>query len=246
MSIYPTLLAIGQATGMVVAVAQPPTSVTEPITTYELQRATDPEGSWTTVDTRAPSSLSNWVNLFDPSPLFGTRAYYQVVDDFGDQSNIVYFQAVENPPVETAAAISPAAFGPYPLLGSDVFLNPATGEGVIGPNGDLLSVNGLYLLAQDLRIRLLTTQGELLLHTDYGMGRQRLIGSGQGDPVAQAQLLQTQIIGILELDPRVDHIEDVAITQVAMDAWTVTVTLVAIGAEDAGLMNLVFPYFLGS
>jgi phage baseplate assembly protein W len=171
--------------------------------------------------------------------------YYRVLDDFGDESNSLYFQAVDNPPADTAASISPAAFGPYPLLGSDVFLNPATGEGVIGPNGDLLSVNGLYLLCQDLRTRLITTQGELLLHPDFGMSRQRLIGSGQGDPVAQAQLLQTRIISVMELDPRVDHIESVEIVQVAMDAWTVSVTLVAIGAEDAGLQNLVFPFFLG-
>lgn len=245
MSTSPTLLFIGQATGQVVATVAPPTDVIIGITEYSLQRSLDQE-TWTTVYSCQPSSLSRWVNLFDSAPLFGTRVYYQAVDSGGDQSNTLYFQAVQNPPEDVAASISPTAFGPFPLLGSDVFLNPVTGEGVIGPNGDLLSVNGLYLLAQDLRTRLLTTQGELLLASDFGMSKQRLIGSGQGDPIAQAQLLQTQIINVLELDPRVDHVQDVEIYQAALDAWIISVTLVAIGAEDAGLTNLVWPYFTPS
>ena len=244
MTTTPTLLSIAQADGAVVATARPPDVIDVAITSYYLFRATDTLGTGLVqVDQRAPSALSRWVNLFDADPLFGQRAYYYVTDNLGDESNTLYFQAVQNPPAPTPAAISPAAFGPYPLLGSDIYVDPTSGEGVMGPNGDFLSVTGLYCLAQDLRTRLITTQGELLLHTDFGMSRQRLIGSGQGDPVAEAQLLQVRIITLLEQDPRVDHIQDVQIVQVASDAWTITVSLVAIGAEDAGLTNLVWPYF---
>jgi hypothetical protein len=240
----PTFLSIAQADGAVVATARPPDIYDEDITSYYLYRALDTEGTGLVqVDQKAPSPLSRWVNLFDENPLFGQRAYYYVTDNFGDESATLYFQAIENPVPATPVSLSAAAFGPYPLLGSDIYIDPSTGEGVIGPNGDFLSVTGLYCLAQDLRTRLITTQGELLLHPDFGLGRQRLIGSGQGDPVAEAQLLQVRIIQLLEADPRVDHVTDVQIVRVAPDAWTVAVTLVAVGAEPSGNTVLTFPYY---
>jgi hypothetical protein len=244
-STNPKLLWIGQASGLVVATVKPPDIVNDPISTYTLFRAPTALGPWTSIAACSPSPLSRWQNLFDSTPLYGQRAYYCATVDGPLQSNALYFVANLSPPIiAVAGTLSAGAFGPYPLLGSDVFLNPVTGEGVIGPNGDLLTVNGLECLAQDLRTRITTMQGELLLHQDFGLTRERLIGSGQSNAAAQAQFLQARFIDCFLADPRVLSIQSLIISQAAWDTWVITVSLIAIGVEDVAQLNLVFPYFL--
>lgn len=212
MSLTYSLLAISQASGIIVCTVRPPDVRTDSVVTYTLYRAPVASGPWTQVDQRRANPMSRWVNLFDPSPLYGaTAAYYAMIDD-GSQTNTLSFIAQQVPPaIQSSAGFSSAAFGPYPLLGSDVYLNPATGEGVIGPNGDFLTVNGLELLGQDLRIRFITEQGELLLHQTFGLAPNRVVGGGQANPVAQAQLLRQYIMDAVLSDPRVDSIISVDI-----------------------------------
>jgi len=240
----PVLAWIGQASGMVVAVVQPPDVITAPISTYTLYRAATPAGPWILVDTRRPAALCRWVNLFDSTPSYGQRMYYSAAIDGPRQSNTLYFVATANPtPIGPGGTLSAGAFGPYPLLGSDVYLDAVSGEAAIGPNGDLLAVNGLELLAQDLRTRFLTNQGELLLHPQFGLSRQRVIGSGQADPQLQAQQLQARFIDAITGDPRVLSVQSLTISLVGWDTWLIDFTIIAIGSEDAQRLNIVFPYF---
>jgi hypothetical protein len=246
----PTLLSIGQASGIVVASVRNPDIITVPITTYTLYRAAAATGPWVQIEQRAASPLSRWTNLFDApgnavgGPAYGARAYYTVTIDGPLQSNALAFIANANPvPIAAGGTLSAGAFGAYPLLGSDVYLDPSTGEAVIGVNGDLLTVNGLECLAQDLRTRITTEQGELLLHSTFGLTRERLIGSGQNAPAVQAQALQARFVDALLGDPRVSSIASLSISRVAWDAWTISVVLVAIGVEDPQRLNLVFPFY---
>lgn len=240
----PALLWLGQASGIVVATLRPPDLSAAPIASYALFRAPTASGPWTQVDVRAPSPFCRWVNLFDPTPLYDERAYYYAATDSGEYSKTLYFVANSNTPaISAAGTLSAGALGSYPLLGSDVFLNAMTGEAVIGPGGDLLAVNGLELLAQDLRTRITTQQGELLLHPQFGLSRQRLIGSGQSNPAAQAQVLQAQFIDAYTADPRVLAVQSLTISKVSWSAWMVDVVLVAIGIEDPQRLNVVIPFY---
>lgn len=246
----PGLLFVGQAQGIAVANALPPTISQNPIVTMRLKRAPSTSGPWTQVDERDLSPTATRCNLFDVSPLTTTLAYYAVtaVDSASIESgmsNVMPFAFIAKPrAISVARPIAAAAFGTYPLLGSDVFVDPVTREGVVGLNGDLLTVNGLECLAQDLRTRVTTEQGELLLQQDFGNGRTRLIGSGQADPVSQAQILRTRLIDALLKDARVAQVVDVIISRTAVDAWIASCTIIAIGQEDPQHLNLVFPYYL--
>ncbi len=243
-STTPLLQWLGQASGMVVATLAPPDLLRERITAYTLYRATSASGPWTQVDARLPSPCSRWTNLFDATPLFNARAFYYAAIDGPLPSNMLYFVAHPAPaPIVASGTLSAGAFGSYPLLGSDVLLDPVTREAVIGPNGDLLAVNGLECLAQDLRTRITTQQGELLLHPQFGLTRERLIGSGQSNPAAEAQMMVVRFIDAITADPRVLSVQSLTISKVAWDAWLVDFTLVAIGSEDPQRLNLVIPYY---
>jgi hypothetical protein len=247
--LQPRLVMVGQAQGIVVGTAAPPFLIPYAIKTYRLYRAQSQAGPWIQVDERKPAPLSTWNNLFDPAPTFGIPALYACtsVDVNGTESVLsspLPFTAIQNPPPITAASsISKGAYGQFPLLGSDVYIDPYTREAVIGPNGDLLAVNGLECLAQDLRTRFTTDQGELLLHPTFGRTRDRIIGSGQADAAAEALKLQTRFIDTCLADPRVNSVYDIAIDQVSSDAWTISFTIEAIGLEDPQRLNLVFPFF---
>ena len=241
----PTMLAIGLAAGLVVASVRLPDVYAAPIQSITLYRGPASTGPWTQVDARSLSLFSRWQNVFDTAPLTGQQSFYYAALDNGNASTpIAYTPQASPPPIIAASGISSAAYGTYPLLGSDVYLNPATGEAVIGPNGDMLAVNGLDLLAQDLRIRFMTEKGELLLHPDFGLAKNRIIGGGQASPQAQAQLLQTLIVDACLGDPRVDTVVSVVVQESAIDAWVVTVTVIAIGSEGPTDLNIVYPYFL--
>lgn len=248
-STTPTLLGLGQASGIVVASARSGDIIPTPISTFRLYRAPNQLASWTLVDEKKPSPFSLWNNLFDSSPTLGVPAVYVVttLDTNGAetaQSPFLRFTAIANPsPIVASRGLSKRAFGSYPVLGSDVYIDPVTREGVVGPNGDFLAVNGLELLAQDLRTRFITQQGELLLHPDFGLSRDRVIGSGQADQTVEAQILRTRFIETVLADPRVSDVSDVVIARTAFDAWTVDLTIIAIGVEDPQRLNLVFPYF---
>jgi len=248
----PALLWLGQASGIVVATVQPPALIMEhPISTYTLFRSPSATGPWTQVDARVPAALSRWVNLFDASPIYNARAYYYAAVDSGfatvtggNATNVLYFVAhTVSAPIAPAGTLSAGALGLYPLLGSDVYVDGISGEGVIGPNGDLLTVNGLECLAQDLRTRITTEQGELLLHPQFGLSREKVIGSGQSNPAAQAQALQARFIDAYTADPRVLSVQALTISRQSWDAWVIDVTLVAIGFEDPQRLNVVVPFY---
>lgn len=199
----------------------------------------------------SPTSLENL--LFDYAPTVGVQySYYATTTDGGTgestPSNSIVFSAFDAANIDPFSAyrnITPSAFGPYPLLGNDFYVDPIVRDFVVGPNGDYLTVSGLECLAQDLRNHILTEVGELPLKPTFGFARGSIIGSGQGSPAAQAQLLQTRVKDVLSADPRVQSIVDLQITQQASDAWTITYVVQAIGVEDAAMLNFVLPYATG-
>lgn len=248
-STVPALKAIGQAQGIAVGTASLPDIMLEQVVGLNLYRApASAATTWTRVDQKKLSPYALWTNLFDQAPLSGGALYAVTAIAIGGAESAMsdplpYIFIANPPPIVPCGFISAGAYGPYPLLGSDVYLDPATGEGVAGPNGDLLSVNGLECLAQDLRTRFITTQGELLLHPLFGVTKDRIIGSGQADTVAQAQILRTRFIDTVLQEPRVLEVRDVTISRVKFDAWEISFTIIAIGIEDPQRLNLVFPYF---
>jgi len=246
----PIIISLTEASQiMLVGVVQSAITGAFPVAAYNLYRSTD----GVSYENVANKQIQNWVLqtlVFDDAPVFGARAYYYAtaVDTQGNESepsNITYYTAQETlTGIIEMRRLSAAAFGSYPLLGSDVYIDPLTGEGVIGANGDLLTVTGLSCLAQDLRLRILTEPGELFLHPNYGFGKASVIGSGQASPQVQAQILRADIVDVLNAEPRVNAILAVEIDQSSSDSWIISYDVMAIGVEDAQNFNIVYPYFL--
>jgi len=245
------LVSASQASGILVfGVMQNPVTGSYPIIGYNLYRSVTGTGGWVEVRALQPiSSVLLTTNCFDIDPVYGQQQYYAAtaVDSQGaesSRSNLIAFSAsAESLQIGGPSNLSPGAFGPYPLLGSDVFLDPITGEGVVGPNGDLLTVNGLELLAQDLRIRIYTDKGGLLLHPNYGFDKGRILGSGQAAPKVQAQILRADIMDVLQAEPRIQTVLDVEVQQSNQDSWVIGYDVMAIGVEGPQRLNLVFPFY---
>lgn len=243
----PRIVSISQASGVVV-VGVVPNGVTGsfPVSQFQLFRGPTSGGPWTAFQAQDLSTTAIENFLFDQSPAFGVLEYYTAIaiDTQGNESadaTPVPFVAfnVANP---TAPNIQVSSYGPYPLLGQDVFLHPETGEGMIGPNGDLMVVNGLECLAQDIRIHLLTERGELLLHQDWGFGRGKIIGAGQAKRDVQAQILRADVIDVLNSEPRVAEVLAVDISVYDQFSWLIGYEIMAIGVEDPQRLNLVYPF----
>lgn len=244
----PTIVSIGQSNGIVaVGIIQSPTTGSYPIASLQLYRGATSAGPWVQIDSESISLVTLVTHDFDDAPQFGVQEWYTATatDSQGNvspYSNVVTWTAYGNPVTFEANNLSAAAFGPYPLLGQDVYLDPYTNEAVIGPNGDLMTVNGLFCLAQDLRIRIFTDLGALLWARTYGF--QKPIGQGQGKPTVEAQILQASVIDCIQQDPRVQLVLGVQIGQANQDSWGVAYQLMAIGVEDPFRANIVTPYFL--
>lgn len=253
----PLMVSIAQASGIiVVGVRQNPISGNWPVATFNLYRAPSSTGPFVKVGSGPISLYALQTFLLDNAPVYGQEEWYaaSAVDTVGNESQlsapVPYSAFNPNATATTSglqvASISPSAYGPYPLLGQDVFLDPLTQEGVIGPNGDLLTVNGLECWAQDLRIRMLTEKGQILLHPDFGLSRGKVIGSGQARPVAQALILRTKIIDAILADPRTYEVQNVIIQEYDAYSWIVGYQAIAIGVEDPLKANLVYPYYLAA
>lgn len=243
----PAIVSISQASGVVVVGVVPnPVTGNFPVSQFQLFRGPTSSGPWTpyTAQDLSKTAIENF--LFDQSPTVGVLAYYTAiaVDSQGNESAdatpvpFIAFNAT-NP---NAPNIQVSSFGPYPLLGQDVFLNPLTREGMIGPNGDLMVVNGLECLAQDIRIHLLTERGELLLHQDWGFGRGKIIGAGQAKRDVQAQILRADVIDVLNSEPRVAEVLAVSISVYDENSWLIGYEIMAIGVEDPQRLNMVYPF----
>jgi hypothetical protein len=252
----PAILSVSQASRfegttssvIICGVAQHVTTGAYPITKFKLYRSLSALGPFSLLtDTEAISAYVIVNQLYDYAPVFGTQYYYvaTALDSQGQESapsNVVFYTAALQG-VIGSGNFSPAARGPYPLLGCDVFVDPTTGEGVIGPNGDLLTVNGLECLAQDLRIRILTEIGELRMHPAYGLSKDKVIGSGQAKPQVQAQIFRADIIDCLTAEPRVFQVLDVQISQSDIYSWIIAYEVMAINVEDPFRANLVYNYY---
>jgi hypothetical protein len=254
----PTILSVSQASDrnadgsissyLVFGVSQNPVTGSYPVSSYKLYRGNSISGPFSLLIELEPiSAVTIVTQMFDDNPQFGVEKYYvaTAVDSAGFESgpsNVVFYTASIVLLGLTPGALSPAAFGNYPILGSDCFLDPSTGEGVIGPNGDLLSVNGLECLAQDLRIRILTEVGEIRMHPDFGFGKGKVIGSGQAKPQVQAQILRADIIDVLTAEPRVYKVLGVQINQTDAYSWIIGYDVMAINVEDVAHFNMVWPY----
>lgn len=231
----PGIAYVAEAAGMVVVAAtQAPITGTEPVVAYRLYRSLFQGGPWgSAIDTRLIDRITVRTKLFDAAPLYGIGIWYAVtaVDSAGLESAVsgpFAFDAFNDQPLPgQSGKISAAALGDYPWLGSDVFLDPVSGEAVVGPNGDMLSINGLACLAQDLFIRLRTTKGELPMHPDFGLTVS--IGSGQAAPQVEAQIMATDVTDELLLDERVQRVLSVKITQYDQFSWIVGYDVMAIG-----------------
>lgn len=244
----PTIVSIGQASGIVIVGALAnPIPGGYPVQFLNLYRASASTGPWNYVASRQVSTKALENFLLDAVPVVGQTQWYCVtaVDQGGNesaQSAALFYNTIKAPALPTSG-IAAGAFGPYPLLGSDIFISPITGEAVVNPaNGDLLTVSGLELLAQDLRIRLLTRKGELLLHPEFGFSPS--IGTGQARPQVQAQVLAADVQDAIEADPRVSQVLGVWVSQYDRTSWLVSYAAMAIGAEDPLRANLVYPYYL--
>lgn len=246
----PSIVSIGQASGVVVVgIAQAAVTGSSPVVSYKLYRSVVSGSGYSRVDSESISTVALTTYGYDGSPVFGTTQYYAAtaVDSTNAESafsTAVEWSAFTNAAI-TGSNIGPTALGPYPLLGSDVFIDPRSGEGIVGPNGDLLTVNGLELLAQDLRIRIFTMQGELLLQPSFGLGKGKIIGSGQGSQTVQAQYLSTLITRCVLSDARVSKVLSCEVKQASFDSWMVSYSLMAIGVEDPFRLNQVVPYLSG-
>jgi hypothetical protein len=233
---------------LVFGVAQNPVTGSYPITSYKLYRGNSVSGPFSLLIELEPiSAVTIVTQMFDENPIFGVEKYYvaTAVDSAGFESgpsNVVYYTASIILLGLAVGSLSPAAFGNYPLLGSDCYLDPTSCEGVIGPNGDLLSVNGLECLAQDLRLRILTEVGEIRMHPTYGFGKGKVIGSGQAQPQVQAQILRADIIDVLTAEPRVYQVLSVNIDQTDAYSWIISYDVMAINVEDVAHFNMVWPY----
>jgi hypothetical protein len=233
---------------LVFGCAQNQVTGANPVVSYKLYRgntATGPFSLQTDLEIISPFSIVT--QLYDNDPEFGVEHFYvaTAIDSKGLESapsNVLYYTASLVQIGLVAGSFSPAARGSYPLLGCDVFIDPTTKEGVVGPNGDLLTVNGLECLAQDLRLRILTDIGELTLHPTYGLSKSQIIGSGQAKAQVQAQLLRVAVIDCIRQDPRVYSVIDVTVSQTNYDSWIIAYTIMAINVEDALRANMVYPY----
>jgi hypothetical protein len=247
----PIILSISQTdTAVVCGVEQNPVTGSFPVASLLLYRGETPTGPFDLQTDAEPLSTVVLVNdLQDRNPTFGVQKWYVAVavDTMGyvsGPSNVATI-TMDNPNQIQPGPFTPgsAALGPYPILGSDVFLDPTILEGRVGPNGDLLCINGLNLLAQDLSIRIRTSFGELPVHPSYGFEKGKIIGSGVANSQAQAELLRTDVIDMLLAEPRVAQVLSVEVTQATYDSWIISYTVMAIGSEDALKANLVVPYF---
>lgn len=255
----PTILSVSQASNrnfdgtttsvLAFGVVQNKLTGISPITQLKLYRGNTPNGPFTLLrDIEVISSFSVVNQLFDGVPEFGIERYYvaTAVDQRGVESahsNVVFYTASLAVLGLLPGSLSPAARGPYPVLGCDIYIDPTTREAVIGPNGDLLTVNGLEFLAQDLRLRILTDVGELPLHPTYGLSKSKVIGSGQAKPEVQAQIFRADIIDVLRAEPRVYKVLDVQISQADQFSWVIGFDVMAVNVEDVQRLNMIYPYF---
>lgn len=243
----PTITSIDQASGnIVVGIAQNAVTGSNPVSQYQLYRGPSSEGPFALTDSEPISSTALITFAFDTQPILGVEQWYAAtsVDSEGFTSAFsaaVSWSAFTSATI-TQGSIGAAALGPYPLLGSDVFLSPYTGEAMIGPNGDLMTVNGLECLAQDLRIRLFTEIGELLLEPSFGFWRGKLIGSAQASSKTQALYFETKLKDCLAQEPRVSQVLSVVVRQAGFDSWSIAFVVMAIGVEDPLRLNQVVPY----
>ena len=203
----PSIAYIAQvSTGIGVGVRQSLVTADQAIVSYNLYRSLTGSSPWTLVASSVISATLLTTLLVDSSPVLGLEVWYAAtsVDALSAESarsSSWTFSAAGPEQVGAGSSISSAAFGPFPLLGSDVFIDPDSGQAVIGPNGDLVTVNGLACLAQDLRIRMMTTPGELPLHPLFGFPDP--LGHAQAEPEIEAQILAANLKDTLVLDPRV-------------------------------------------
>jgi hypothetical protein len=244
----PIIASIDQASGtIVVGIAQNKVTGSNPVVQYQLFRAPTSGGPFSLLDSEPLSKVAIVTFAFDPAPILGVQQWYAAasVDAQGQTSGLsaaVSWSAFSSAGIPLPSNISAAAYGPYPLLGSDAFLSSYIGEGLVGPNGDLLTVNGLECLAQDLRIRLFTEVSELVLQPSFGFWRGKLIGSGSASSRAQAMYFETRLKACLAQEPRVSQVLSVTIRQNDYDSWSIAFVVMAIGAEDALRLNQVVPY----
>jgi len=247
----PIIVSISQTqTAIVCGVEQDPVTGSFPVVSLLLYRGPSPTGPFATQTDAEPISTVVVVNdLYDKAPIPGVQEWYVAlaVDSQGNvsgPSNVVSwtFATNTNPIFPGPFPPGSAALGPYPLLGSDVFLDPIQKEGRVGPNGDLLAINGLNCLAQDLSTRIRTEIGELPYHPSFGFSKGKVIGSGQAAPEVQAQILRSDVMDCLLAEPRVSQVLSVEITQSTYDSWIITYVVMAIGVEDPLGANLVVPY----
>lgn len=255
----PIIASVAQATStlsngiassiLVFGVQLNPTSAGNAFVQYKLYRGVTAAGPFNHVcDDSFLSPITLTTQLYDLAPNFGVTRYYVATGLTASgfesaQSAVIYYTAsnqILGPIV--AAPISAAAFGPYPVLGSDCYLDPTTREGVIGPNGDLLAVNSLECLAQDLRIHALTEFGELPMHQTFGLQKGRVIGSGQAGRKTQAMIFMANFKDMLRSEPRVYQIINVQVYEYDAYSWIVGYDVMAIDVEDSLQLNFVYPF----
>lgn len=126
--------------------------------------------------------------------------------------------------------------------GIDVAIG-ADGDLVVGPTGALALVGDTDNVVQALRLRMMTTPGELPLHPDYGSDlKRRLVGSKIDEPFA-ASVANIELRRLLEQDQRFAAATDVTIRTgpETPNVEAVSATLVLAGGEQLTVESLADP-----
>lgn len=126
----------------------------------------------------------------------------------GKQLNVATVGTVIYIPLDGEVANTSSTTDYYAeLCKADIYLDE-TGEFLIAPDGDLLTVSGLDNLALDLKLRLETPKGEYIPNPNFGSNLLDIATSGE--PYAQ-KLLQLEVEEVLKQDPRIKDVTNVLI-----------------------------------
>lgn len=122
--------------------------------------------------------------------------------------------------------------------GTDLALDPATGDLVVWPNGALGTVSDTDNCIQALKLRILAMEGDLPLHPSYGSRFQQLVGIKRNPDRlrAEANLLLREI---LEEDARFLSAKDLRVIDLPPNTAAIQFALALAGGERLQVADLV-------
>lgn len=124
------------------------------------------------------------------------------------------------------------------IYGTDIAIDPATGDVIVGPDGALGTITGPDNCVQALKLRMATWPGELTEDPSYGSDFQRIVGK-KYDPTVLAAEARTQLNDIAGTDARFLAVDSTTATVDGQPtAVKVGVTLSLSGGEKIVVADL--------